>query len=472
MYDPAKAMAQLCRLDFHYFVKLFWGVIISEDYIDNWHIKTICDELQTTVIRVKDRQPKLYDLVINVPPGSSKSTICTVMLPVWSWLIDESIRTLTASYSGSLSMNHSVLSRDIIKSPLFIKLFPEIKIRKDFDNKTHYKNTTGGERYATSVTGSVTGFHAHLLIVDDPLNPKEAVSQTERTRANDFMDNTLSTRKVNKAVTPTILVMQRLHEDDATGHWLKQKKQGKKLKHICLPAEISNEVKPADLKSFYKEGLLDTVRMNKSVLSDLKISLGGYGYAGQMMQSPAPADGGIWKDWFIPITFEELSNIKLQQLGSDWDLAYTKNESNSATAYVTAGTFDNKMYITDIGFEWLEFPEMMRYIKGKTKPHYIEAKASGLSAKQSLRKAGIPAIEVKMNGGGDKEARARMATPYAEGGLIYVLDSLIDTILNDERQGILKFPNNNNNDLADALAQSINRLLLKKKSRVKKSGLI
>ena len=211
--------------------------------------------------------------------------------------------------------------------------------------------------------------------------------------------------------------------------------------------------------------------MSKSVLNDLKISLGSYGYAGQMMQSPAPADGGIWKDWFIPISFEELSAIKLQHVGSDWDLAYTKNESNSATAYVTAGTHDNKMYITDVGFEWLEFPEMMRFIKDKTKPHYIEAKASGLSAKQSLRKAGIPAIEVKM-GSGDKEARARMSTPYAEGGLIYVLDSLIDTILNDDRQGILKFPNNNNNDLADALAQSINRLLVKKKSKVRNSGLI
>jgi predicted phage terminase large subunit-like protein len=471
MFDPAKAKAQLCRIDFHYFVGIFWNVIISEDYIDNWHIKEICDELQIIVTRVKNREPKLYDIVINVPPGSSKSTICTVMLPVWCWLIDESLRTLTASYSGSLSMNHSVLSRDIIKSPLFKKLFPEIQIRKDFDNKTHYKNTKGGERYATSVTGSVTGFHAHLLIVDDPLNPKEAVSQTERKRANDFMDNTLSTRKVDKSVTPTILVMQRLHEDDCTGHWIKQQKIGKALKHICLPAEISNEVRPEIYKQYYTEGLLDIVRMSKPVLEDLKISLGSYGYAGQMMQSPAPADGGIWKDWFIPITFEDLSKIKLQQLGSDWDLAYTKNEGNSATAYVTAGTFDKKMYITDIGFQWLEFPEMMRYIKTKTNPHYIEAKASGLSAKQSLKKAGIPAIEVKM-GNGDKEARARMSTPYAESGLIYVLDTLIDTILNDDRQGILKFPNNTNNDLADALAQSISRVLIKKKSRVKSSGLI
>jgi hypothetical protein len=72
MFDPAKAKAQLCRIDFHYFVGIFWNVIISEDYIDNWHIKEICDELQIMVTRVKNREPKLYDIVINVPPGSSK----------------------------------------------------------------------------------------------------------------------------------------------------------------------------------------------------------------------------------------------------------------------------------------------------------------------------------------------------------------------------------------------------------------
>ena len=116
------------------------------------------------------------------------------------------------------------------------------------------------------------------------------------------------------------------------------------------------------------------------------------------------------------------------------------------------------MYIIDIGFEWLEFPKLMPYMRSKKATHYIEAKASGKSAKQVLTNQGINAVEVKVDGG-DKVARAQMATPYAEAGRVYIHRSLLNKLLNDDKQGILKFPNNKNDDLQDALVQSINRLL-------------
>jgi predicted phage terminase large subunit-like protein len=456
--NPNKAKAELCKRDFFYFVQEFWSEIIPEDPVYNWHIEYLCKELQQMVERVANRQDKLYDLIINIPPGTSKSTIATVMLPAWSWTIDPRIRNLTASYSASLSTDHAVKSRDIIKSDKYKLYFPDISIKSDQDNKTHYKNEFGGERYATSVTGTVTGFHAHLIIVDDPLNPKGASSEADRLTANNFMDVTLSTRKVSKSVTPTILVMQRLHEKDCTGNWLD--KEGKNLKHICLPGELSNDVKPIELRDKYINGLLDTKRLNRKDLQELKVNLGSYGYAGQIMQTPSPLDGGIWQKWIKPIADKELDELlpNLQSLGSDWDLAYTEKESNSASAYVTAGKYDNKMYIDDLGFDWLEFPKLMSYMKSKKFPHYIEAKASGKSAKQTLTNQGIPAIEVSVTGG-DKEARANMATPYAESGLIYCRASLLDKLYHDAKQGILVFPNGQGDDLQDALVQSISRLL-------------
>ncbi len=145
-------------------------------------------------------------------------------------------------------------------------------------------------------------------------------------------------------------------------------------------------------------------------------------------------------------------------MGSDWDLAYTEKQTNSASAFVTAGVYDKKMYITDLGFEWLEFPKLMAYMRSKQATHYIEAKASGKSAKQVLTNQGINAVEVKVDGG-DKVARAQMATPYAEAGRIFVHRSLINKLLNDEKQGLLRFPNNKNDDLHDAFVQSVNRLL-------------
>ena len=451
--NPNKAKAELCKRSFFFFLTEFWSVIIPEKPIYNWHIPYICQELQEVVFRVRDRKPKEYDLIINISPGETKSTIVTVMLTAWAWAIDPSIRSLTASYSSTLSTDHSIKARDIIRSSKFKTYFPEIELKKDQDNKTHFKNTLGGERFATSVTGTATGFHAHLLIVDDPLNPKEASSDIEREKANSFMDNTLSTRKVEKSITPTILVMQRLHQNDCTGNWLSK---NKKIKHICLPGEISDNIKPIELKKNYVNGLMNAYRLNKSDLAELKINLGSYGYAGQIMQSPAPIDGGIWKKWFIPIPDTEFPS-HLERLGSDWDLAYTEKQSNSASAYVTAGIHKGKMYIDDLGWDWMEFPSLITYMKQKKYPHYIEAKASGKSAKQTLSNQGIPAIEVKVDGG-DKVARAVLATPYAEAGMIYVKQSLLDKLYNDEKQGILMFPNTGT-DLADALAQSINRLL-------------
>jgi predicted phage terminase large subunit-like protein len=377
------------------------------------------------------------------------------MLPVWSWIIDPTIRNLTASYSAKLSTDHALKSRDILRSNLFKQLFPTITIKHDQDNKTHYKNTQGGERYATSTTGTVTGFHAHIIVVDDPLNTKGATSELEREGANNFMDIVLSTRKVSKSVTPTILVMQRLHKKDCTGNWLDKK--GKLIKHICLPAELSDNVKPTILKERYIDGLLDPVRLSKRDLHELKINLGSYGYAGQIMQTPSPDEGGIWQKWFVRIEAKDIPK-ELQYLGTDWDLAYTNKDHNSASAYVTAGMHENKMYITDLGFKWLEFPDLVKYMQAKTAPHYIENKASGKSAKQVLTNNGIPAIEVNVLGG-DKVARATMATPYAESGIIHVSEHLLNKLYHDSKQGILLFPNGEKDDLQDALVQSINRLL-------------
>jgi predicted phage terminase large subunit-like protein len=469
--EEIELRAGLCRDDLFFFVQEFWEIIIAEEPVWNWHIPYLCSEIQTNVERlfqikdedgkiIKRRQSKLADIVCNIPPGTSKSTIFTVMTPVWAWINDPTLRIMTFSYSASLALDHAVKSRNIIQSAKFRKYFPEIEITNDQNNKGHYKNTATGERYATSVGGTTTGFHAHLLIGDDPINPKGAASEAERETANSFMDTTLSTRKVNKSVTLTMLVMQRLNEKDPTGNWLN--KVGKKIFHICLPGRMSKDVKPVELKEKYVNDLLDPVRLSEADLTELQVDLGSYGFAGQIQQRPAPEDGGTWKKWFKPIDDDVFPCIEdLTSYGTDWDLAYTKEQKNSASAFVAAGKIENDMYIDNIGFAWKEFPDLIKYMKSQHEPHYIEGKASGKSAKQTLAKMGIPAIEVKVVGG-DKVARATLATPFAEAGLIYIRRSIMDKLYNDDKQGILVFPNGEHDDLQDALVQAIQRLLGKK----------
>lgn len=454
LFDSKQLDAELCKRSFFYFVQMFIEEVIPEKIVYNWHIEYLCSQLQEIAERVARREAKLEDLIINIPPGTTKSTICTIMLPAWAWVLDPTLRLMTVSYSASLSTDHSVKSRDVIQSAKYQNMFPHIRIKRDQNNKTHYINTLSGERYSTSVTGTATGFHAHIQIVDDPINPKGAKSDAERDEANNFMDQTLSSRKVDKELTPTVLVMQRLHQKDPTGNWLDKK--NKPIKHICLPGEISANVKPIELKERYVGGLLDPKRLSRKALDIMSIDLGSYGYAGQVMQVPTPADGGIWQKWIIPITDSLIPN--LSEIGTDWDLAYTKDEKNSACAYVTAGKSGNSMYITGLDWAWLEFPELVNWMKTKTFPHHIEQKASGKSAKQTLVRSGIPAIEVPVIGG-DKIARTRLATPFAESGMIFCAQSVYDKLHFDDRQGILIFPNGEHNDLNDALVQAITRLL-------------
>lgn len=476
--DLIRTNAEICRKSLFEFVKEFWSVIIAEDPVWNWHIEYLCDIAQEEVLRVcrykhfdatgqwvmKQRENKLHDTIANIPPGSSKSTIFTVMLPAWAWTVDSTLRIMTASYSQSLSTDHALKSRDIIQSAKYKAYFGDVQIKQDQNNKTHYKNNMTGERYATSVGGTITGFHAHLIIVDDPLNAGESASEVALDTANAFMNTTLSTRKVNKAVTPIFLIMQRLHENDPTGNWTKKK--GKRIRHICLPAKVNDAISPPEAAAYYLNGLLDPIRMDEDVLEEAQIDLGSYGYAGQFDQKPAPEDGEIWKRWFIPIPDHLCPTIaQMEKYGSDWDTAYTEKKTNAASAVVASGKINDpeyadgrytgKMFIDNVAWFNLEFPALIKKMKEYPSPHYIEAKASGKSAKQTLVAAQIAAIEVQVNA--DKIARARDATPKAEAGLVCIRASLLDKVYNDSEQGILKFPKGEKMDLADTIAQAIMR---------------
>ncbi len=97
------AKVALCKKSYYHFFLEFWEEVSPEVFVDNWHVKIICDELQRMGERIKNRLPKEYDLVINVPPASSKSTIVTILYPVWLWTIDPTIKILSGSYGQSLA---------------------------------------------------------------------------------------------------------------------------------------------------------------------------------------------------------------------------------------------------------------------------------------------------------------------------------------------------------------------------------
>lgn len=437
----------------------FWDVIETVELIPNWHIKEICDQLQD-VYETWARGEKQPDVLINVPPGSSKSTICTQLFPAWLWTNLASIRIISTSYSADLSVIHAVKSRDILKSEKYNRFYPNhITFKSDTDGKTHYKNTANGERFVTSTGGTVTGMHGDFIINDDPIKPMGAAGADSASikQATSFTNETLPSRKTNKKRTVTIMIMQRLHDKDPSGVWLSKKV--KKLRHICLPAMISDDVKPERLKEKYINGYLDPNRLGPDEVADAKSDLGSRGFAGQYMENPTPEGGDIWQEvWFKSIPdhlFPEPEDM--QDYGTDWDTAYTEKQQNDASAYVTSGRINFNIYIDKIGYVRKEIPELVKFMRLMPAPHFVEAKASGKSAKQLLQRMGISAIEVQVLGDLDKIARTKIATPRVEASFVFVRESILQDLLHNEEQGLLRFPNGAHDDVNDAFTQAIQR---------------
>jgi len=329
----SQTTAILCRRSLYYFMQEFWDEVSNDVFQPNWHLKLFCDELQTIAERVAQNKPKKYDLIVNVPPGTTKTTTFMIMFPVWCWLNWYWMRFITASYSAALSLESAEYSRDVIRSTKFTNVFKELSIKQDKDTKSNFKiikelpdNTIklGGNRYSTSVGGTLTGFHGHILLVDDPLDPNKAVSEVEIANANRWIDQTLSTRKIDKTITPTIMIMQRLHENDPSGHLLAKQKTN--LKHISLPGEIRNyrkSLKPDSFAKNYVDDLLDPERMSWNVLKEMEADLGQYGYAGQVGQSPTPPEGGMFKVAMLSIVENLPAPTNLTGMVRAWDKAGT-----------------------------------------------------------------------------------------------------------------------------------------------------
>lgn len=334
-------VASICRESFFEFIKEFWEAVVPELPVWNWHIKYLCDEAQELAERVFAGQPKKHDMVVNVSPGSTKSLIWSVFLPAWIWTRMPSAKFLGVSYAHVLSQDLSRKSRDVVKNDKYKACFPYIEIRDDQDTKAYFQNTHGGVRYSAGVDGTVTGFHFHFIVIDDPLNPRQSLSPADLKAANEWIKSTLSSRKVDRRISVTVLVMQRLTQDDPTAEFLKKKK----VKHICLPAEIAPNIQPPELRKYYRDGLMDPVRLGWDELEEAQEN-GSYHYSGQYLQTPVPFAGGMFKVNRIKVGISPSSRWK--RIVRFWDKAGTAG-GGAFTVGVRMGVDnDGRIWVLDV----------------------------------------------------------------------------------------------------------------------------
>lgn len=262
-----------------HFIKQAWHVIEpSTLYLHNWHISAMCEYLEAV------DSGQITRLLINIPPRYMKSITVSVMWPVWSWIKNPGSRWMFASYAASLSTEHSINRRDIIKSEWYQERWADrYALTTDQNVKTEYKNDKQGRMFSTSFGGIATGKGGDRVVIDDPHDPKRAESDVQREGTVTTFSRKLSTRLNNKKIGAIVVVMQRVHEKDVSAVCIDQG-----YTHLCLPAEDEprKTISCPSGRIFARDesGLLWPEREGPKEIAQAKVQLTAYGYAGQYQQ--------------------------------------------------------------------------------------------------------------------------------------------------------------------------------------------
>ena len=334
------------------FVRHAWRVIEpGMNLVWGWHLDAMCAHLEA--ISRGQLKPRL---IINVPPGSSKSTIVSVLWQAWEWgpLCRRHLRYVSTSFDLTNVKRDTAKTRDVIKSPWYQSLWPQTALKTD--GVTSFSNHDTGSRLGVSFYG-VTGKRGDRLLVDDPHSLRSSESATQRDAAvTNFIEGGLN-RTNDWETSAIIVVMQRLHENDLTGVLLARDFG---FVHLMIPMELeigrrcetplivtdpktgtkSNWIDPRK-----KDGdPMDPTRVPPAAIEQIKKS-GEYSWASQYQQRPAPREGGMFKvDLIETVEFCPPGGTTV----AAWDFAASKRKNSPYTVRVLMTRVDGSVYIRHV----------------------------------------------------------------------------------------------------------------------------
>jgi predicted phage terminase large subunit-like protein len=447
-FPTRRAFDALLRHDLSAFIaRTFHTVNPGTPYLPNWHIRLIADYLEAT------RRSEITRLLINMPPRMMKSLCVTVAWPAFLLGHDPAARILAASYSQYLALKHAQDTRLVVGSPWFARAFPAFRIAPGQNEKHKFLTTRNGFRFATSTGGAATGEGGDFLIVDDPLSPLQAASATHREQALRWFDQTFSTRLNDKKRGRIVVVMQRLHAEDLSGHLLERGG----WEHLCLPAQAERPQRFFINGHFYERGagdLLHPSREGPDELARAARELGSFGYAAQYQQTPMAEQGGMIEPGWLR-RYREPPDAEGTRIVQSWDTAIKSGAGHDASACLTFGERDGMFYLLEAFTLRAEFPALRRAVlaqaeKWQPEAILIEDKASGQSLLQDLRSTtSLPVIGLLPKG--DKRTRLAACSPLIEAGRLHLPHHA--AWLEAFERELFAFPHAPHDDQVDALSQ-------------------
>ena len=427
-----------CERSLAQFIRSAWHIIEpGTPLLWNWHLDTICGYLEAF------HRGELPDkrLIINVPPGTMKSIIVSVMYAAWSWIDQPHLRFLALSNENGLATRDSLRMKQIITSEWYQRNWP-LALQADQNEKTLFANDRRGFRQSQGITGCTTGKRGDVLLLDDLIDAKHAFSDVIRKSVNDTWDQSLTSRLNDLTHSGVILIMQRLHESDITGHLLKKVKST--WTHLKIPMRYEGgptfdagvDIGRSELNDprTKKGELLFVGKFPNRAVESLEEDLGEYGTAGQLQQRPVPSGGGIIKKHWWRIWPDDMQKPHVEHIFISYDTAFSERDSKNAaySASTRWGVFWHEqrerycLLALGLWFDRVGYDELRKKAQSFEKSfnpdiHLIEKKATGHSLIQDLRRAIPGKVKWYSPGKGeDKISRAHSVSPMFESGLIYV----------------------------------------------------
>jgi predicted phage terminase large subunit-like protein len=454
--------------DFMLFVRYFFKHTTGKKFQVAAHHQRIADTLTKVV------KGEITRLIINIPPRYGKTEMAVKMFVAWCLANNPAAKFIHLSYSDDLALDNSSAIRDLVKHEEFQRLFPT-PLKADSDSKKKWYTENGGGVYATAAGGAITGFGAGSIdrqieipelpangfggcvVIDDPIKPDDAFSDTMRNRINRRFNNTIASR-VNSPDTPIILIMQRLHEQDMTG-FLLDGGSDEEWHHLCLSA-VNDDDEALWPEKHSREKLASMERAD------------AYTFAGQYRQRPSPLGGGIIKgDWLG--RYVNLPKIKWRKIYAD--TAQKTAERNDYSVFQCWGLGeDGRIYLLDqLRGKW-EAPDLkrqalafwqkhnapeMRDSRGALRQMAVEDKASGTGLIQDLRRAGgIPIAPIERTK--DKLTRVMDVVGQIEAGNVCIPENAAFTpAFIAECESFTADDTHLHDDQIDPMADAINDML-------------
>lgn len=292
----------------------------------------------------------------------------------WCFTLNPRCRFLHLSYSDILVNDNSETIRNIMQEELYKTLFPNSALASEKGSAKRWKTKAGGELYAVSTQGQVTGFGAGAvdevpdidkmdggndiftfddhtnemldmigattnifqgaIVIDDPIKPEDAASDLVRERINQRFENTIRNR-VNSRRTPIIIIMQRLHEHDLCGYL--QEIEPDTWTVLSLPV-IQTDPETGE------EYALWPMKHNLEELYKLR-EINPVVFETQYMQNPIPTEGLMYHEFRTYQNIELPSGSKANQRWCYVDTADTGSDYLCAICFINT---PEMLYVIDV----------------------------------------------------------------------------------------------------------------------------